>query len=133
NLFDGGQVGLRGRLDIGEFLFVDVTGKVALGVSHEVVTIDGNDRFLPFVGQPQITTGGLYALSTNIGRFTHNQFAVLPELTVAFGVYITEAIRFYASYNLLYLSDAVRVGDQIDHNVNVHFDPRSSAFNPALG
>src|SRR5262245_7281246 len=68
NRFNGGQLGLAGQVSRGR-LSLDVTGKLAIGVTHEVVSIGGSTTAaVPgTVAVPQ--PGGLLALGTNSGRF----------------------------------------------------------------
>ena len=61
--------------------------------------------------------GGVYAQPTNMGRVTHGAFAVVPEGTLKVGLRGDHS-RLYVGYNFLYLSDAIRPGDQIDRTVN---------------
>lgn len=112
NRFHGGQLGLHA--DIGHGLvFCELTGKVAFGQTYEVVRVDGASRVAG-----RVVPGGVYALPTNIGRAARGVFAVAPEGTFRIGLRLTDAGRFYVGYNFLYLSDAVRPGDQLDRVVN---------------
>jgi hypothetical protein len=120
NRFHGGQLGLHADLTRG-WVFCELTGKVAFGQTFEVVRIDGATAvYTPVVGgvRRDHYAGGVYAVPSNIGRYTQGVFAVVPEATVKFGVKLGDAGRFYVGYNFLYLSDAVRPGDQIDRTVS---------------
>lgn len=107
NRFHGGQLGLHADLSHGA-LFCEVTGKLAIGQTFEMVRIDGATGVRGY--QP----GGVYALPSNIGRYTAGLFAVVPEGTLRVGLRFNDAGRFFVGYNFLYLSDVVRPGDQID-------------------
>ncbi|HTK78565.1 MAG TPA: BBP7 family outer membrane beta-barrel protein [Gemmataceae bacterium] len=119
NYFYGGQVGLRGERDFGRW-FVQGTGKVALGTMHETVNINGALVTNDFnnLGAPQVFPGGYLALPTNIGRQTRDRFAVIPEVNLTAGVWITDRLRATAGYTFQYVSDVVRPGDQIDRGIN---------------
>jgi hypothetical protein len=120
NRFHGAQLGLHADLSRG-VLFCELTGKVALGRVCEVVKIDGATGLRTPVPGGIIDTplpGGVLALPTNIGRTTHGTFAVVPEGTFKIGLRFSESGRIYVGYNFLYLSDAVRPGDQIDRTIN---------------
>ena len=67
---------------------------------------------------PQTFTGGLLTQSTNVGKYTLNEFAVLPEATVSLGYQLTDGIRASVGYTFLYLSNVSRAGNQIDPVVN---------------
>ncbi|MCE9562326.1 MAG: BBP7 family outer membrane beta-barrel protein [Planctomycetes bacterium] len=111
NQFHGGQLGLHADVSHG-VVFCEMTGKVALGQTFEMVRIDGATAIGGFV------PGGVYATAANIGRYTRNVFAVVPEGTFKIGVKLNDSGRFYVGYNFLYLSDSVRPGDQIDRTLN---------------
>lgn len=120
NEFHGGQVGLLADLHRGMF-FVEMTGKAALGTNFEVVTIDGATHLITANYPVPLLRSfhhGVYAQPTNIGRVTRSVFAVVPEGTFKVGLKYSERARFYVGYNFLYLSDAVRPGDQIDRTMN---------------
>src|SRR5262249_25059503 len=83
NQFYGGQIG--SRLAVQRYrCALDITGKVALGSTHQVVDVQGaitqagpNPLVPPGLGT---FPGGLFAQSSNIGRRDANQFTVLPSL-----------------------------------------------------
>ncbi|HXG11165.1 MAG TPA: BBP7 family outer membrane beta-barrel protein [Gemmataceae bacterium] len=119
NQFYGGQLG--GRLETwrGRW-FLNVLGKVALGVTHQVVGITGSTTITtPGVGE-ETFPGGLLALRSNICQYTRDRFAVVPEVGVNVGYQLTSNLRGYVGYTFLYWSDVVRPGDQI----NLRIDPR---------
>ena len=80
---------------------------------------------------PEVNVGGLLAQPTNIGRFTDDKFAVVPELGVTLGYQVTDNIqvfgkinnlfdRRYASYCAYFETEGV--GQPITDNLH---DPRS--------
>jgi len=120
NEFHGGQVGLVGDFHRGPF-YVELTGKVAFGTNYQVVTADGQTHLLTAsnpvpVGSSYV--GGVYAQPTNIGRQTQTVFAVVPEGMFKVGLKHGDHGRWFVGYNFLYLSSAVRPGDQIDTTLN---------------
>jgi hypothetical protein len=123
NRFNGGQLGLHADISLG-VVYCELTGKVALGQTFEVVRIDGATAIGGYV------PGGVYALPSNIGRYTRSMFAVVPEGIFKVGVKLSDSGRFYVGYNFIYLSDAVRPGDQIDRTLNPANIP---SLNPAGG
>jgi hypothetical protein len=118
NQFVGGQVGLEVGFRRGRWS-VDLLGKVALGNTHEEANINGSTQFavpgLPVNVQP----GGLYALPSNIGEYTRDRFAVVPEAGVLIGYQITRTLRAIVGYTFLYNSAVLRPGNQIDRGINV--------------
>jgi hypothetical protein len=122
NQFYGGQVGVLVEKDWGR-LTLDGLFKLAVGVTHEELSIQGSQQFPP--GTPNVDTrpGGLFALNSNIGNYSRNRFAVAPELGVTVGWYFTENLLVTVGYNLLYWSNVVRPGQQIDTNLDVNRIP----------
>jgi hypothetical protein len=118
NQFYGGQLGLRNEWSWNRWQ-LDVTGKVALGETHQIVDINGTTTIAVPGMAPVTAPGGLLALPTNIGHYNRNRFTVVPELSVNLGYQITDHWRVYIGYDLLYWSSVVRPGDQIDRVVNV--------------
>jgi hypothetical protein len=120
NRFHGGQLGLTADLTRGP-VFVEATGKVALGESITVVRVSGQSVAVPVgfpLQPPQFFTGGVLGQPSNSGRFVKSVFAVLPEAVVKVGYRFRDRSRFYVGYNFLYLSEAVRPGDQVDTTVD---------------
>lgn len=122
NRFYGAQVGgsierNRNRVSIG------MRGSLALGTTHQEVTIDGAQlRNRPGI-PPATFQGGLLAAGPNLGSFTSNHFSVVPEATFNIGYWLTPNMKVYAGYNVLYWSNVVRPGDSIDRVVDVTFVP----------
>jgi hypothetical protein len=129
NQFGGGQLGLR-REWCWQRWSLDVTGKVALGETHQEVDINGSTIITPPGGPSRAFTGGLLALPTNIGSFSRDRFSVMPELGVNVGYQFTPHIRGFVGYSLLYWTNVARPGDQIDLTVNTSQVPR---FNGGTG
>ena len=123
NQFYGSQLGSRVSWQR-DRLSVDVTGKVALGMTHEVVQIQGDiSQGGPGAFAPGTFPGGLYAQPTNIGRRTSNQFTVLPAVELKVGYQITSRMRAVAGYDFMYWNQVVRPGSQIDRNINASQSP----------
>jgi hypothetical protein len=119
NQFYGGQVGTRlswqfGRCDL------DLTAKVALGTTHQVVDIHGGSSQVGPAAVPPNASfpGGLFAQPTNIGRNSSNQFSVIPAVEFRLGYHISERCRAFVGYDCLYWNSVVRPGNQIDRNIN---------------
>jgi len=118
NEFYGGQVGLDAEWRFGRW-FLGGTAKLALGDMHQIVIIDG------FTSSTAGGTerGGLLALPTNIGRYSRDTFAIVPELGLKVGYNFTDRLRGFVGYDVLYASSVVRPGDQVDTFVNSSFIP----------
>jgi hypothetical protein len=132
NDFYGGQIGLRGEVRFGR-VFADLIGKVALGDLHEHVDINGATRTTSPTGVVTTLSGGLLAQSSNIGSYNRDKFAVLPQGTINVGYQVTNGVRVWVGYTLLYLSDVVRAGEQIDRVVNPTLIPATAGGGPVVG
>lgn len=136
NRFHGGQLGLQADVRRG-IVFCEITAKIAFGQTYEVVKNEGMTVFQPAgLGAPasQIFGGsGLYVQPSNAGRTANGVFAVVPEGTFKFGFRLGDTGRVYVGYSFLYLSDAVRPGDQIDRTLNPAQIPLVSGTAPVLG
>jgi hypothetical protein len=114
NQFNGGQLGAQfqywwRRWSIGG------TAKLALGDTHEVVTVNGSTNVLPVNGAPVPLTGGNYA-TLQVGRYSADRFALAPEGQLTLGYQFTPLIRAQIGYDFLYLSSVARPGKQIDNS-----------------
>lgn len=117
NDFNGGQVGLTGEIRRDNWIF-GYRGTVAIGDMHSQVNIFGA-TVAQIPGQtPVVGTGGLLALPSNIGSYSKDRFAFLPELGGTIGYQITQNTRAFVGYNVLYVSSVQRPGDQIDTVIN---------------
>jgi hypothetical protein len=128
NQFYGGQVGLNAQTQWGKCYF-SVLGKIALGVMHERVDVNGFS-ILRQTGAlaPSVVRGGLYANSTNIGRYDNDEFCVLPEVNANIGYNWCSWLTTYVGYTFLYASRVVRPGDQYSPVVNPAVIPTSPSF-----
>ena len=123
--FYGGQLGVRAEVTRGRF-FLEGAVKAALGNMHETLDISGDSALATPKGGVGILPGGLFVQPTNSGNRSQDEFAVVPEITLNVGVNIGRHIRAFVGYNLLYVSNVLRPGSQIDTNLNL---TQSSFFN----
>src|SRR5262249_49228163 len=94
NRFYGGQVGLAGQVCRGR-ISLDVIGKLGIGSTHEVVSIDGRTTVTAPGQAPTTLRGGLLALPSNSGRFTSDEFTLIPELCVRVGYQVGGGLRVF--------------------------------------
>lgn len=133
NDFYGGQLGARALFQTGRWL-ASITGKVALGDMHQRAHITGalaTNDFNGF-GPVQVFPGGYLALPTNIGTFSQDRFAVVPEAGVNVGYQLCRQAAFFAGYSFLYLSNVMRPGDQIDRVINPTQGPGFTGVVPSV-
>jgi hypothetical protein len=132
NYFYGGQVGARVESYWGRF-FVNVLGKVALGDTQEIVDIHGSTAITSPAGTTVGYPVGFLALASNSGRFTRDEFAVVPEIGIDVGWQITTHLRASVGYTFLYWSSVARPGDQVDEGLSGTQLPTDTRFNPGSG
>jgi len=119
NRFHGAQIGLHGDFSHGP-VFVQIVGKTAFGETIEIAKLSGQTTVIT-AGSPlpmiQSYNAGVLGLPTNSGRATNSTFAVLPEVQFKLGCKLGDGVRFYVGYNFLFLSQAIRPGDQVDRTL----------------
>lgn len=130
NEFFGGQVGAiaeRWR----DRWFVNIRGLLGLGVNRQAVQISGTTTILVPGFPAETRPGGLLAQASNSGTFSRSEFAVVPEIGVSLGYQVTDHLRLYAGYSLLWWTNVVRPGDVIDLAVNPTQIPPGTLVGPA--
>jgi hypothetical protein len=132
NRFYAGQIGGQADYHWGG-VFVSVIGKLALGDNHETVTIAGRSSVTPLGGTAASLPSGLLAVASNVGSAERDQFAVVPELRLRVGYQFNHYLSAYMGYTLLYWSDVVRPGNQIDPVVNPTLITTSPLFGQNIG
>lgn len=128
NDFYGLNVGFQSEWRHGRW-YADMTAKVAVGFTHEKLNIHGVTRSV-VQGVPTVTPFGALALEPNSGDFSENKFALLPACTLKVGYNWTQRLSTYIGYDGMYLSRAVRPGNQINPNINPTLLPASVFYNP---
>jgi hypothetical protein len=128
NMFYGAQVGTRFRWDFGN-LSANLTGKVALGVTHQQVAIEGSTTATAVTtatggtATNLTTPGGVFALQGNSGNFSQNQFTVVPEIGLNLKYAVTSWFSVQIGYTGLYWSNVARPGAQMDNVINSKLIP----------
>lgn len=120
NQFWGMEFGGRGEITHKCFSFA-MTAKVGLGNIHQTLDVAGQTT------SPAIS-GGLLALSSNIGRSNPNRFGALADCSAEFGVQLTENAKIFVAYDFLYLNDVIRPGTQVDTVISQRFLPTSPLY-----
>jgi hypothetical protein len=128
NAFYGGQLG--GRLTWQEDEFgVSIVGGVALGATQQLALIEGRTVVFAPGAPPVATVGGILAQPSNIGRWYHTTFSVVPEVGLDFSYQITPRLRASIGYTLVFWTGVARPGNQIDRTVN----PSQVPIDPTFG
>jgi hypothetical protein len=117
NDFHAFEWGFEGELRSGRWLLGGLV-KAAVGYDNRNVTINGSTTVTVPGSAPITNTGGLLALSSNIGSHNSGQWTVVPEFGGWLGFQATEHTRVFVGYSLLYWPRIARAGEQIDLSVN---------------
>ena len=131
NTFYGGQLGTRVHFERNRFS-LDLTGKAALGVTQQLVVVDGGSFLRDATGGVVAAMpGGILAQTTNMGRHYQNKFAVVPEGNADFSYALTERLVLRAGYTFVYWSSVLRPGNQIDRTINPGVVPTDAGVGSA--
>ena len=125
NRFYGGQIGIRSEY-WWKRVFVDATGIVALGDTHQNVDISGATRITTPGGATTVLPGDLLAQSSNIGHYARDQFSVVPVLQLDIGYQLTRNLSVFAGYTGIFWTNVERPGDAISTAVNSTRVPTST-------
>lgn len=122
NEFVGGEIGFQIEWEAKRWS-LDLLSKVAFGNTRQQVFIFGQTDSTVPGGMSESDRGGLLALSSNDGFRERDQFSVLPEIGLKLGCLVTPRLRLSVGYTLLYWSNVVRPGEQIDLDLNATLIP----------
>lgn len=130
NQFHGGTLGLQGSMSRGNWSLNGLF-KVGVGNNHQSVLVQGTTLVALPPGPPVARNGGLLAMPSNGSggpAFVRDRLCVIPEFTTSLNYHITPTVNLSVGYNLIWLSNVVVSGDQIDRRVN-----RSQIPGPVVG
>jgi hypothetical protein len=97
---------------------LDLLMKLGLGNTNSHVSVNGATTITePGAGTANYP-GGFLAQQSNIGNYSRNDFAVVPELGATVGYDLTCRLRLTLGYTFLFWSSVARPGDQIDTTLN---------------
>lgn len=115
NEFHGIELGLLTEYDRGPFT-LSVMGKMSMGNMQETLTISGwSSRRPPPAGPTTAFPGhGLLAMPTNVGTYSRDDFAVMPEAEIKLTCRLTRRLEASLGYSFLYWSDVALAGQQVD-------------------
>jgi len=111
NHFHGADIGLLSEITRGPFT-LSLLGKMGMGKMRQTVTITGSNTVT--IGGVQTTNpGGILALPTNIGTYTHEEFSIVPEADLKLLCRITKRLEASIGYSFIYWSGIALAGQQI--------------------
>jgi hypothetical protein len=122
NDFHGVEVGVSTQLYRGRWSF-DLLAKMALGNNHRVGAIYGRTVTTVGPNQSDVPAGFLALTNSNIGSWGRDDFVIIPQLGLEAGYQITDRLRAFIGYNVLYWACVQRAADLIDRNIDVRNVP----------
>jgi hypothetical protein len=126
NEFHGGEIGLRAEY-CGSPWSLEVIAKVAVGNLGREVNIDGSTVVSVPGETPSVRSGGLLALSSNIGSIKSNDWVAIPEVGLSAGWEVSSQLRLRLGYTFLSLGEIARAAEQVDTEVNTNLIPPSTS------
>jgi hypothetical protein len=130
NNFYGGTLGLTSTLYKNRWVY-EGTAQVALGANVQRITINGSTTN-SFPGQTTVVNqGGLLALSSNIGTYSHTNFAAIPQISGRLGYRFTPRFTGFVGYTFIYWGQVARAGNQVNTTVNTNLLPPPQPGGPA--
>ena len=133
NEFNGAEIGMHYEYHRNCWS-LDFVPKIAVGSTHETVGINGFTQSTDPTGARTLFAGGLLSQGPvsaanypgNIGVYSRDVFAVVPELDANLGYQLTSHLKATLGYTFIYWSRVARSGDQVDLAVNSTFVPPPS-------
>lgn len=122
NQFYGLQFGARSDITIQNFT-LGLLGTLALGENRQNLEITGNTNVANGAFEMTSSNAGLFAEPSNIGNYKDHPFTLLPKVQMRLGYNLAPDMNIFFGYNFLYLSDVIRPGEQLQHNINITQQP----------
>lgn len=120
NNFFGPQIGFVVQKQWGPWS-TDFFTKIGAGDNYSVVTVKGSASF----NNPTAAfSQGLFAQPSNIGAWNSHHFSILTETGLNLGYNLTPRFRVHVGYSVMYWSNVLRPGDQIDPIVDETLVPK---------
>ena len=118
NEFHGGELGLIGNYRRGAWN-MELLGKVGLGNMRQTVIIDGSTSAHLPPGPVTTVSGGLLTQKSNIGTYSRDRLACLPEVNATLAYQVNNNWSINAGYSFLYLNRVALSAGQVDPHVNL--------------
>jgi Putative beta barrel porin-7 (BBP7) len=123
NEFNGGELGLQ-LYKQRCWWWLDGMAKVAMGMQHRTVTINGRTFIDVPGGGTSLASGGLLTSElTNIGRYDDSDFVFIPEFRLGIGACVCKCCSVRAGYNCIIWGDVARASSHLPPGLQV--DPRN--------
>ncbi|MBN1589627.1 MAG: BBP7 family outer membrane beta-barrel protein, partial [Pirellulales bacterium] len=118
NNFHGVEFGIEWERPLSCYWTLELLGKMAIGNTHSLVTIDGQTTTVTGNGTT-VVDGGLLALDSNMGSHTRDSLSAITEIGLSLKRRLHCGVELTFGYSFVYWSDVLRAGDQVDLDVNL--------------
>jgi Putative beta barrel porin-7 (BBP7) len=115
NEFHGAHLGVLSSV-VHKRITLSTLAKVSFGNMTQNVGIRGslNQTF----NGSQTFPGGIFTQESNIGEYSRNRFAFLPEMRVKMGYALSDCLKINVGYSFMYWSSVALAGNQIDRTID---------------
>ncbi len=107
NTFNGGELGMKFEFQRNRW-GLELFPRIALGSTHQEVTINGTTVATNVTGTQTTVQGGLLAQPTNIGTHVEDMFSVVPEIDVNASWQATAHTKLVLGYSFLYWNNVAQ-------------------------
>ena len=114
NHFHGPQVGLVTGCKLASGLTLELTTKLAMGVTVSEANAVGTTQ----VAAAPVLGSGLLVMPSNTVADSTSYFAVVPEAGLRVGYCLTDCLKVSTGYTFLYWSQVRRASEQIDLTID---------------
>lgn len=98
-------------------VFLDLSGRLGIGATVRSLDTEGS-TILNVPGQPAGTlAGGLLAPGAGVST-SDCAFSLVPELRLNLGYQLTSNLEVFVGYDVMWWTNVIRAGDQINTRVN---------------
>lgn len=124
NHYAAAQLGARFGGTVGRFTW-DTAMMFMAGPLRQIVQTTGTTTVTggAFGFADGATAAGLFAEPSNFGSHERNVVAYGTEMQFKLGFAVTPRLQPFIGYNLLYVNNVARPGNQIDRNINITQNP----------
>lgn len=112
NRFYGGHLGVQGEL-WHDYWFLGFQGQCAVGLTTQRVNAFGDNLVATPFSRDWVPVG-LLVQPSNSGKCDNSTLDVVYEFNIRAGCQVTSWLRVHVGYTLIYWTNPIRAGDQVD-------------------